>query len=98
MRDVRSMPGASSPAVNEERPCVALVGLPPATYQTNREARSSPSAVDPWPGSLHKRRVFADRKVEIRHCSEKWSSSEIGKGTQQKLVNLEYEFLLRRCL
>ena len=38
MPDVWSMPSVSSPGVNGERPRDALAGLPPATYQTNREA------------------------------------------------------------
>jgi len=37
---------------NEERPHDALTRVPPATYQAQLTAGSSPLQLSPWPGSL----------------------------------------------
>ena len=47
LEQVREITADWLQSYNEERPHDALAGLPPATYRTNLEARSSPLAVSP---------------------------------------------------
>ena len=47
LEQVREITAEWLQSYNEERPHEALAGLPPATYRTNLEARSSPLAVSP---------------------------------------------------
>ena len=47
LEQVREITAEWLQSYNEERPHDALAGLPPATYRTNLEARSSPLAVSP---------------------------------------------------
>ena len=47
LEQVREITAEWLQSYNEERPHDALAGLPPATYRTNLEARSSPLTVSP---------------------------------------------------